>query len=321
MEDIRDDFLANAVKRLGNLHVPSRRHGNVCVLSSPRSGSTWLMELILTQKWFKPCNEPLNLRKPAISRRFGSSNWADLYSESQQHKVGHYLQSFLTNRYSAAFKNLRIGQKHYRPITRRIVFKILHACEHNVSWLARVLNAKVVLLIRHPIPVALSREQLPRLHVFLNSDFTELLTSSQRSIARHVLDRNDRFELAILDWCLQNVLPLQQARNSLLVLTYEQLVLDPQPALERLVTYLDLDSLDRMLESITRPSGSVSKSSAETASFLESQSGKKDRMWLIDKWRKRVSVDQERELMQIVADFGIDVYRAGDSVPDSAYWL
>lgn len=320
MEDIRDDFLANAVKYLGNFHVPSRRRGNVCILSSPRSGSTWLMELILTQKGFKPCNEPFNLRKRAVSRRFGSSNWADLYSESQQHKVEGYLKSFLTNRYSAAFKNLRIGQKHYRPITRRIVFKILHGCEHKVSWLAHVLDARVVLLIRHPIPVALSREQLPRLHAFLNSDFTERLTSSQRTIAGHVLDRNDPMELAILDWCLQNVLPLQQANNSLLVLTYEQLVLDPKPALERLVTYLDLDSLDRMIASISRPSGSVSKSSVETASFLESRS-EMDRTWLIDKWRKRVSVDQENELMRIVADFGVDVYKAGDSVPANAYWL
>jgi hypothetical protein len=127
--------------------------------------------------------------------------------------------------------------------------------------------------------------------------------------------------MAVLDWCLQNFLPLRQAGKGLVVATYEQLVLRPDPALRLLAEYLDLESVDKMIAAIARPSGSVSKSGAETASFLSETSRNEDRKWLVEKWRSRIGENQEESLMKIVTDFGIDIYRAGESTPTSAYWL
>lgn len=316
---LRDDLLANTLKYLSSVHVPSKRK-NVCIISAPRSGSTWLMELILTQPGFRPCDEPCNLRKRAVARRLGINDWSQLFDDSQLGRLGTYLRAFVENRYSAAFKNLRPGQKYYRPITNRVVFKVLHCCEHQVDWLCNTLNAYAVLMIRHPIPVSLSRDQLPRLQAFLGTAFKELLSERQRIVAAEVMGRNERMEMAILDWCLQNVLPLEKFRDSLTVVTYEQLVLDPIPALSILAQRLHLNSVDRMLATLERPSGSVSKSNAETARFFQAVEPQ-TKKWLVDKWRSRVSEEQEERLMQIVADFGIGIYKAGDVLPSKEYWL
>src|SRR5690606_15655183 len=141
--------LAGAARWLSSVHRPTGLP-NACIVSAPRSGSTWLLELVLSQPGFKPCNEPFNLRKTAVVRRLGLHEWSQLNDSAHLPAMKAYLETFLENRYSAAFKGLRPGLPHHRFITSRIAFKILFACEHRLDWLAETLNARLVLLIRHP---------------------------------------------------------------------------------------------------------------------------------------------------------------------------
>src|SRR5690606_26642424 len=153
--------IAAVARWLSSVHRPNGLP-NACLVSAPRSGSTWLLELVLTQPGFRPCNEPFNLRKPEVVRRLGLTEWTELNDSAHLPEMKAYLESFLANRYSAAFKGLRPGLPYHRFVTRRIAFKILFACEHRLDWLADTLRAQLVLLIRHPLPVALSRTALPR---------------------------------------------------------------------------------------------------------------------------------------------------------------
>ena len=66
------EWMSLALRSVSNRHRPGTRP-NVFVFTTPRSGSTWLMELIQTQPHFKQCSEPLNLRMPGIARRLGIS--------------------------------------------------------------------------------------------------------------------------------------------------------------------------------------------------------------------------------------------------------
>jgi hypothetical protein len=312
--------LAAAARWLSNMHRPNGLP-NACIVSAPRSGSTWLLELVLTQPGFKPCNEPFNLRKPAVARRLGLDDWAKLNDSVHLPQMKAYLDAFLENRYSGAFKGLRPGLPYYRFVTNRIAFKILFACEHRLDWLAQTLRARLVLLIRHPLPVALSRQDLPRLEAFITSEYRKSLSAHQIRLAEETVRRGDPLEKAVLDWCLQYAVPLERFRNDFLLLTYEQLVLRPEPALDALATHLVLDDVDRMRTRVDHPSASVSKSSAETVGFLQERKNNEDRQWLIDKWRPRIPQAREESLMRLVNDFGIDIYRSGESVPSDAYWI
>jgi len=72
-----------------NIHLTGNSP-NVFIFSTPRSGSTWLMELILTQPGFKPCNEPCNPWDPDVCQRLarlGITDWADFHSHNGNHAM------------------------------------------------------------------------------------------------------------------------------------------------------------------------------------------------------------------------------------------
>ncbi len=66
---IKDD-LYNVYRTLTSVYRPSGLP-HVFLFTMPRSGSTWLMELIWSQPGFKAVNEPLDLRNPVVRMHLG----------------------------------------------------------------------------------------------------------------------------------------------------------------------------------------------------------------------------------------------------------
>ena len=130
------------------------------------------MELIWTQPGFKYCSEPLNIRSPKVRQELGVQTWVELYAESVTEKFLPYFQRWTDG--SLGFANPSPFRRRYRPLSRRIVFKILHGGEDRIQWFKDKFQANVVFLIRHPIPTSLSREELPRLKAYVNSDYVSL---------------------------------------------------------------------------------------------------------------------------------------------------
>lgn len=63
----------------------------VFIISSPRSGSTWLMELLLTQPGMYSANEPFNLRNAYHRKMLGINTWEELYNKPRMKKLLHIL--------------------------------------------------------------------------------------------------------------------------------------------------------------------------------------------------------------------------------------
>ena len=313
------ESLKPAVRRLGNWHRHDPAHRPIFVFSTPRSGSTWLTELFLSQPGFRPCDEPFNLRSQQVRVALGLETWTALYDPANEQRIRSYLEGFIYGHGASAFKNLLPTQRHYRFRTSRVVFKILHALEHRIDWVEQALGGQVYFLIRHPIPVALSREVTPRLEVFLEAPFVDHLDEAQRSVAQDVIERGDRLERNVLDWCLQNAVALRNKAARRGLITYEQLVLDPEPVLQRLYHEAGLSDLQRMRDQLSRPSRSVSKSAPETAQALHAR--RQERQWLVEKWRDRIDTPTERRLMDLVRQFGIEIYSAGSAKPHPDFWV
>ncbi len=194
------------------------------------------------------------------------------------------------------------------------MFKILHALEDRIDWVTREFGAKTFYLIRHPIPVALSREVTPRLGAFLESHFAEHLTDEQRRIARDIAAGGDDLERKVVDWCLQNVVALNNDAARQGLITYEQIVLDPGPVLSKIQREAGLPDEDRLRDQLRRPSRSVSQSDAETAKVLRSE--KRDPHWLVTKWTSKLPSEKCRELMDIVTALGPkDIYTPTSHLP------
>jgi hypothetical protein len=306
-----------AVKSVSNVHRPDGSP-NVFVLSTPRSGSTWLMEWIWSQPGFKYCNEPLNLRDPLVRRYLGIARWEDLFDRDADRKLYEYFQGFCSGR--LRFANPNPFRKHYRPITHRIVFKEIHAGSHRGNWFRDSFNGRIVYLLRHPIAVALSTETLPTLRAFLASDYRRHLPDDRLAYAQTIMDTGTELERRVLSWCLQNSVPLNDATDDWVIVTYEQMILDPLPVIERLADRLSLPIPQRMRDQLLVASGVKDKSDAETQAVLNSRETT-TRPWLVEKWRSRMDETTERQVMRILERFGMDVYRAGDAIPARRLWI
>jgi hypothetical protein len=96
-------------------------------------------------------------------------------------------------------------------------------------------------------------------------------------------------------------------------------VLQPEVVAGALISTFDLTRGDKVRQSMDRLSGSVSKSSRESLAALENRGS--DATALLAKWRGQVDPDTEHRLMKVLEELDIDMYRAGQLLPDPAYWL
>ncbi len=320
--------MRSRLKALNNIHIPSGKP-DVFIFASARSGSTLMHELILTQPGFKPCKVPFDLRYGPIARHLASGgiqSWADLYTESATDVIHAYIRGISDGKIHISdpffFRN------HFRLLTRRIAFKILHACEDRISWFSDTFGGRIVYLLRHPIPVSFSRRQIPRLEVFVTSDYKRHFSRSQLDFARRVIDSGTDMERAVLDWCLQNSVALRQATDEWTIVSYEQLVLDPEPVVEALARRLDLPEPKRMLARLNKPSYSTKWSDEKTKKVLEERlhdgeerADKRLNTWLVEKWREKIEEGEEHRLMEMLDVFELDLYRSGDALPASRFWI
>jgi hypothetical protein len=300
----------NAIKTATNHHRP-RGHQNIFLFSTPRSGSTWLMELIWSQPGFKACNEPLDLRNPMVRKYLGITNWLELYSQEARPALHRYFQA-LCNGYLHAMDPVPF-RGFYRPVTHRIIFKIINGGEDRINWFRDTFNGQIIYLIRHPIAVSLSREYLPRVQVQLESDYRRHFSIEQIEIAQRILENGTKLEQGVLAWCLENAVPLRMASNDWLIIPYEELVVAPQTLIAQMAERLALPEPEQMLSRLVIPSAVKSKSNPETQQALERGT---NRRWLAEKWRSQVSKREECQAMEILAHFQLDIYRAGELLPN-----
>ena len=305
---------ARFVKKSFNVHKPGKK-GDVFVFAMPRGGSTWLMELISTQPQFKYINEPFNLRSHYQSTYFGFTDWKKLYQDENLDKVLKYIKGISSGKLT--FHNPLPFRDFYRPYTTRSVFKIIHSCEDKVDNILENPKNHAIVLLRHPIAVAISRKALPRLESFIDSDFANKFTSAQIDYAKAIVENGNHLEKAMVSWCFQNALLLKSRAENKSIVTYEQLVKEPDVVLDYLNGRLKFERMDKIVDQLNVPSRSSKKSKASTTKAI---SGKKDPDYILSKWRKDINPETEASLMKILEMFGIDAYKKESLVSDK-YWI
>jgi hypothetical protein len=320
--------MITSLRALTNIHRPSG-DPDVFIFAAARSGSTLLQDLILTQPGFKPCTSTFDLRVSSVARhlaKVGINEWADLYTDEATEAIAAYIRGISAGRIH--LHNPVFFRNHFRLITRRVAFKILDACEDRIPWFQDTFNCRIVYLIRHPIPVSISRRQLPRLEVFVTSPYRRHFTRDQLDFAGKIIASGSGMQRAVLDWCFQNSVPLRNMTDSWTIVSYEQLVLDPRPVVETLCARLGLPHPSRMLGRSYRPSSSTEQSERATRQALKQRAHQRNEregdglnQWLVERWRQKIDSDEERQLMEILDVFQLDTYRHGSSLPANRFWI
>ena len=156
-EFYRGRFFKEVFKKFVSNYLGFHRSGDqpdILILSSPRSGSTWLMELIGTQPGLRKIDEPLNKDILDYNRLLPlATRWNYLGLTPAEERV---LETyFQTDTDIHRFGPTNIFSKDYHFFTNRRVFKVVRA-NALIEWFSNDVGMDVVYLIRHPIAQSLS---------------------------------------------------------------------------------------------------------------------------------------------------------------------
>ena len=287
---------------------------DIALVSSPRSGSTWLMESLASLPGYKSLDEPDHremLEFHGLLQIEPRWNWICL-SDAEREDFGDFL---LDDRRSGLFGPVRPAELRAQWVAHRRVIKLVR-CTALLDWIDD-LGFETVYLVRHPIPQAMSclaRGHAIRVQEFLSATcFAPRLTAVQVEHAHAAVRHPDRIDSFVTQWCLENVVPLASERlgKDIAVSAYEHRVMDPEGEALRLAKALRVPAATAMLAGADRPSRVSDSSSAETRNDIRSRRSDK----LVAGWRRRLSAEDEHRLMGIVEDFEIDTYRQGEDLP------
>jgi hypothetical protein len=288
---------------LFNRHKPSALP-NVLLFSLPRSGSTWLLELIWSQPEFKYVNEPLNLKGSWLRKKSHINGFKELYTEAVRDKVVAYFKGFVEGKYH--FMNPNPSRKNSRFFTSRIVFKVIHGGEFLINDIAEHTNSKIVYLLRNPIAVALSRTQIPRTEE-LTSDFVlSRFTPDEQNFAKEIIRNGSDMEKKIMLWCIQNKLALHHRTSNWLVISYERLTCYPEKVLTALAEHCKLPDLETMIQRVSIPSAVSTQSDDDSVSLMQEDSDNRKR--LINKWKSKVTEAEMHNYFEICYKMNIGIY-------------
>ena len=301
----------NTIKSLSNVHRD--RNGQcIFIYATPRGGSTWFMEMLWSQPKFKSINEPLNVRNYKVQEYLGIKRFSELYSPENEAKIIAYLKALSANRIK--FLNPSPLRKNYRFFTENCVFKLIHYNLFDSQWLVKNLNAKTLIVLRHPIPFHFSKS-FPCSVIFLIV-IQEYFTAGQLSFIDKIALSGTHLEKGVTAWCMHNGFITKNLGRDAYCVTYEQAVNEPEKIIQYLCESLNLTSEQAMHRQSDKASAVRKKSSAVNQALLKSRQGRKE---LIHTWRKKVTEAEEADLMGILDLFNMDVYQVGQNFAKSSY--
>lgn len=217
----------------------------VIVISETRSGSTWLMEMLLSDRRLIPCWEPLHPKFGVVpsSYRFGDRPY--IPSNEKSNNYNRLFEGMFAckifNKWTTSYAKLS------RIITGEMVLVKFVRATLLLPWIVNniELSRKPILLLRHPIAVAMSQ-----IKNFRNeSDFRDTQIPDWINNERFVLHYDylnslkSPLEFEVAKWCINNISTIldENFNRKWIVVYYENLVHNADLELDRLKDELHLE--------------------------------------------------------------------------------
>lgn len=303
----------------GNIHRQGKLP-DIFIFSAPRTGSTFLMEVLGAQPRMKSIDEPFSMNYPHTHRELGVNNWQDAVMLPNRREIyGRYVDRLCKAQISD-FKS-PFWTQNGRFYTTRNTLKILHAGEDMIPWFEERFKCFIVLLIRHPIPTVLSHDQHPRVDYYLRQpEMRAQFLENHIAFAEKILASGNQYDRGVLDWCLQYYPAFRHGiKPSWTVISYEDLSVEAIGAVKFLEQRLNLSPTRDLDKLIGKPSASTDQSDKNTLAFFNSGQAGNSRNFLIEKWRVGLAPGREERTFEILDCMGLDIYRRGDLFPAEKY--
>ena len=294
----------------------------ICLYASRRSGSTLLMQIISANGGVMFSDQPFGM----YSISSANINHLPVFAYSQIACPDEYEAAILRNYFEGLVSGRirantpwKFWSRDFHFFNDRICLKITDA-KAIIDWIDQKFDVNTVVLTRHPIAQVLSVANNQWLTtgkgLLKNADFVEQwLTDELETMCWDLYRRGTELEGRIVDWALENLVPLALLRDrpDWLFVSYEDLVVHTPAVIDQLAEELQLDDRRAMTRQAVRPSRSVRGASSLEKQQLISQRNQ-DR--LVDWWRAKITDDELLACFRILDRFGIDLYRPDANLPD-----
>lgn len=283
----------------------------------PRSGTTWIADLINYKHEHRYIFEPFN---PVRWNFFCNSLKCGQYIKPSheddilQEKFASIILGKVKD-LSIDYKNLSYKKFWFKSRLIKTVCANLYLKYLKVNFP----QIQVILLFRHPCASFHSREAIgmwPKIDFSKKIDFfsEELLNDFPMLFQKgcELGEIKTRFERYLFSWCIKYWIPLQQfKRGEIHLAFYENFCTIPEQEIKSLFQFLQEPYDDRVFIQLKKPS-----SSARPTSAIVTQEN------LIESWKKNISDHQLERAFEILNLFGLDkIYSKNTTMPnvDNAY--
>ncbi len=279
---------------------------SIVVAGTGRSGTTWIGQIIQSASNYPSVYEPLHLKHvpeaSSIAYQYIRPGNKNTVAEKFFRKVccGGLRRPWTDQENPGGWR-----KHHLRGLMRgRRVVKMIRA-NLMLDWLSETLCCPVVYVLRHPCAVALSWKNLdwvPCLDRYLEQaalvdDYIGPFIDSIRS-AKNI-------EKITAGWCIENLVPIDQfASNKWIVCTYEELYLNPEREVARILDFLGL-----------KWNKSVEKAIVQSARSTNEQSAISKGNNPLLKWQDDLQPTEISSICRMIQKFGIDIY-GNEPMPD-----
>jgi len=284
-----------------HLDVGGDQHATTFLAGSGRGGTTWIAELINHADKYRFMFEPFTARHVPEARGFRNRQYRRPDDDDPAFVAP--ARAIIEGR----IRNRWVDYYNHRFVARRRLIKDIRA-NMFLKWLdVHFPGMPIVLLLRHPLAVAASRLR----HRWSNdlADFLtqQTLMSDHLERHRHLLETvHDPFEQHVLQWCIENWIPLRQfKRGEIHLAFYEHFSVDPRDEIGRLFAFLGKPFPEKILERVERPSRMAWEAKGVVSALGDP-----------DAWRPYVSPDEISRSLDILAQFGFDSVYSASSLPN-----
>jgi hypothetical protein len=281
--------------------VNRRLEDSILVAGTARSGTTWLGDL-LAGKEGRILFEPFHPGKVAGVKHL--SYFPYLRPDEADERLSSFCEQVFRGALRHPWVDREAGQ--LRP-----AYRVIKEVRANLflAWLHRNFpQVPQLLIVRHPCAVVLSRLQLGWA---TDSDIGAFL-EQPALVEDHLQPYLDVIERAstaaekhAVIWCVSHLIPLRQsAPRGVQVVFYENLCVQPHIELPRIEHAIKRPLPADVAIMLTKPSATSTASSAVLTGD--------DR---VSHWQKGLEPDSIRQVLRIVAAFGLDFLYGDDLLP------
>ena len=265
---------------------------SILIAGTARSGTTWLGDLIASQIPCRVLFEPFN---PELVPEYQDFHYFQYMRSGEKNKE---FYNFTQKVFTGDIRNRWIDRQNERIFSKYRLIKEIRA-NLALKWLHENFpEVPMVLLMRHPCAVVLSRMELKwatdsDIHPFLaQPDLVEDYLGQHMDLIRNAT--TDEEKHAII-WSVNNLVPLRQFKhNQLKIVYYENLCTQPEVEIPALFEYMGFQKGDLIVDTINRPSQTTRENSAVVTGTDK-----------IRNWKKKLTSTQIKNVLHVVNDFGL----------------